>query len=69
MTHLQILRALLQAGYSVTLEKQGDGYHVVVTGLDKAGAPGQWETADSRLDQAINQLMGFPSKDVQPTQM
>jgi len=68
MTQLQILRRLLQAGYSVEMHKLDDGYHVVVTGLDQAGAPARWESVDTRLDQAVNRLMSLPAPAAAPQQ-
>ena len=65
MTHLQILRSLLQAGYSVTLAKLDDGYHVQVSTGGQAGEPAVREIVDPRLDQAINQLLGFSAKEVE----
>ncbi len=56
MTHLQILRAALQAGYSLQLDRLDDGYHIAATGPSQAGTPYVWEAVDGRLDQAINQL-------------
>jgi hypothetical protein len=55
----------LQAGYTVTLATQDDGDHVAVTGTDKAGALTRWETVGTRLDQAVNRLMGFSAKEVE----
>ena len=65
MTHLQILRGILQAGYSVEMCKLDDGYHVQVSSNGHDSEPATWEFVDPRLDQAINQLMGFSAKDVE----
>lgn len=56
MTQLQILRALLQYGATVTLSRQEDGYHVAIEGVTDSGTPYAGEAMDPRLDQAINEI-------------
>ena len=68
MTHLQILRGLLQAGYSVKMEKLADGYHIEITKDGGSDAPAKWEIMDARLDQAVIRLSRFLSKDVKSFQ-
>ena len=43
MTQLQILRALLQQGCTVTMSRRAEGYHIAVEGESKAGTPYTWE--------------------------
>ena len=56
MTQLQIMRALLQKGCTVTLTRRAEGYHIAGEGESEAGTLYTWEAMDSRLDQAINQV-------------
>ena len=56
MTQLQILRALLQRGCTVTMNRLDDGYHIAVEGESEAGTFYTWEAMDPRLDQAITQI-------------
>lgn len=56
MTQLQIMRALLQRGCTVTLTRREEGYHIAVEGESEAGTLYTWEAMDPRLDQAINQV-------------
>ena len=56
MTQLQIMRALLQRGCTITLSRREDGYHIAVEGESKAGPLYTWEAMDPRLDQAITQI-------------
>ena len=56
MTQLQIMRALLQKGYTVTMTRRAEVYHIAVEGESAAGTFYTWEAMDSRLDQAINQV-------------
>ena len=56
MTQLQIMRALLQRGCTVTLTRREEGYHIAVEGESQAGTLCTREAMDRRLDQAINQV-------------
>ena len=56
MTQLQILRALLQRGCTVTFTRRAEGYHIAVEGESEAGTPYTWEAMDPRLDQVITQI-------------
>ena len=56
MTQLQIMRALLQKGCTITLTRREEGYHIAVAGESEAGTLYTWEAMDPRLDQAINQV-------------